>query len=33
MCENPRKIGEIKIEFDFGNNTYTASKKNPGALR
>jgi uncharacterized OsmC-like protein len=27
MSENPRKIGEIKIEFDFGNNTYTDKQK------
>jgi putative redox protein len=27
MSENPRKIGEIKIEFDFGLKTYTDKQK------
>jgi uncharacterized OsmC-like protein len=27
MSENPRKIGEIRIEFDFGRNTYTDKQK------
>jgi uncharacterized OsmC-like protein len=27
MTENPRKIGEIKIEFDFTGNDYTDKQK------
>ena len=27
MTENPRKIGEVKIEFDFTGNTYTDKQK------
>lgn len=27
MTENPRKIGEIKIEFDFSMNEYTEKQK------
>ena len=27
MTENPRKIGEIKIEFDFTHSDYTAKQK------
>jgi putative redox protein len=27
MTEAPRKIGEIKIEFDFTGNTYTEKQK------
>lgn len=27
MTENPRKIGEIKIDFDFTNNDYTVKQK------
>ena len=27
MTDNPRKIGEIKIEFDFTGNEYTVNQK------
>jgi uncharacterized OsmC-like protein len=27
MAENPRKIGEIRIEFDFTLNTYSDKQK------
>jgi uncharacterized OsmC-like protein len=27
MSENPRKIGEIRIEFDFRGNDYSAKEK------
>jgi uncharacterized OsmC-like protein len=27
MTENPRKIGEVKIEFDFTGNTCTDKQK------
>jgi uncharacterized OsmC-like protein len=27
MTDNPRKIGEIKIEFDFPGNDYSAKQK------
>jgi putative redox protein len=27
MSENPRKIGEIKIDFDFGENIYSDKQK------
>jgi putative redox protein len=27
MTDNPRRIGEIKIEFDFSNNEYTGKQK------
>jgi putative redox protein len=27
MTDNPRKIGEIRIEFDFTGNTYTDKQK------
>jgi len=27
MTENPRRIGEIRIEFDFTGNTYTDKQK------
>jgi uncharacterized OsmC-like protein len=27
MTENPRKIGEIRIEFDFTMNEYTEKQK------
>jgi uncharacterized OsmC-like protein len=27
MAENPRRIGEIRIEFDFTGNTYTDKQK------
>jgi putative redox protein len=27
MAENPRRIGEVKIEFDFTGNTYTDKQK------
>ena len=27
MADNPRKIGEIKIEFDFADNIYSGKQK------